>query len=116
MRLGIDLGGTKIAAIVLAEDQRTVWESRAATPRGDYAATIDAIAGLVHGLDFSCRSREAARLRDRASTKGCECCGAEEFASGRVSALRFEQYGRDFAVRLDAVQGAVALQGVRGAV
>ena len=47
MRLGIDLGGTKIAAIVLAEDQRTVWESRSATPRGDYAATIDAIAGLV---------------------------------------------------------------------
>jgi fructokinase len=47
MRLGIDLGGTKIAAIVLAEDQRVVWESRSATPRGDYAATIDAIAGLV---------------------------------------------------------------------
>jgi len=47
MRLGIDLGGTKIAAIVLAGDGRVVWETRTATPRGDYAATIDAIAALV---------------------------------------------------------------------
>jgi fructokinase len=47
MRLGIDLGGTKIAAVVLAADGRTVWEQRVATPRGDYDATIRAIAGLV---------------------------------------------------------------------
>ena len=47
MRLGIDLGGTKIAAIVLAEDGRVVWETRTPTPRGDYRATVDAIATLV---------------------------------------------------------------------
>ena len=47
MRLGIDLGGTKIAAVVLAGDGRVVWEARIATPRDDYDATIDAIAGLV---------------------------------------------------------------------
>jgi fructokinase len=46
-RLGIDLGGTKIAAVVLAGDGRVVWESRTATPRDDYDATVEAIAGLV---------------------------------------------------------------------
>ncbi len=48
MRLGIDLGGTKIAAVVLADDGRAVWDARVATPRDDYDGTIEAIAGLVH--------------------------------------------------------------------
>lgn len=47
LRLGIDLGGTKIAAVVLAGDGRVMWESRVPTPRDDYDRTIDAIAGLV---------------------------------------------------------------------
>ncbi len=47
MRLGIDLGGTKIAAVVLDDDGRAVWEARRPTPRGDYKATVEAIAGLV---------------------------------------------------------------------
>ena len=47
MRLGIDLGGTKIAAIVLGDDDAVIWESRVATPRDDYDGTIDAIAALV---------------------------------------------------------------------
>jgi len=47
MRLGIDLGGTKIAAAVLAGDGQTRWEARIATPRGDYDGTIAAIADLV---------------------------------------------------------------------
>ncbi len=47
LRLGIDLGGTKIAAIVLAPDGRVVWEQRVATPRHDYDATIARIAAVV---------------------------------------------------------------------
>jgi fructokinase len=46
-RLGIDLGGTKIAAIVLAPDGRVVWEQRVATPRHDYDATIARLAAVV---------------------------------------------------------------------
>lgn len=46
-RLGIDLGGTKIAGIVLAADGTVRWESRVPTPRDDYAATLEAIASLV---------------------------------------------------------------------
>jgi fructokinase len=47
MRLGIDLGGTKIATIVLAGDDTIAWEQRIATPRGDYAATLGAIAACI---------------------------------------------------------------------
>src|SRR5262245_31931585 len=47
MRLGIDLGGTKTAAIVLGDDGRTAWEARRPTPRDDYEGTIETIAGLV---------------------------------------------------------------------
>jgi fructokinase len=47
LRLGIDLGGTKIEAVVLDDDGAVRWRRRIASPRGDYAATLDAIAGLV---------------------------------------------------------------------
>lgn len=47
MRIGIDVGGTKIAAVLLDADGRVVWESRIATPRDDYDDTIAAIVRLV---------------------------------------------------------------------
>src|SRR5438105_3421635 len=46
MRIGIDLGGTKIEAIAL-DGQREVFRKRIASPRGDYAATIAAVVSLV---------------------------------------------------------------------
>ncbi|MDO9115025.1 MAG: ROK family protein [Polaromonas sp.] len=45
--LGIDLGGTKIEAALLADDGRTLWKQRAATPAGDYDATLRTVAALV---------------------------------------------------------------------
>jgi fructokinase len=47
LRLGIDLGGTKIEAAALADDGRVVWRERVATPAGDYAATLDAVAARI---------------------------------------------------------------------
>jgi fructokinase len=47
MRLGIDLGGTKIAAVVLDEGGEVVWQRRLPAPRDDYRATIEALAGVV---------------------------------------------------------------------
>jgi fructokinase len=46
-RIGIDLGGTKIEAISLDTNGREVFRKRVPTPRGDYAATIEAVRGLV---------------------------------------------------------------------
>ena len=45
-RIGIDLGGTKIEAIVL-EGGREVFRKRIASPRGSYPATLAAVASLV---------------------------------------------------------------------
>ncbi|HXT68343.1 MAG TPA: ROK family protein [Vicinamibacterales bacterium] len=75
MRLGIDLGGTKTAAIVLADDGRTVWESRRPTPRDDYSGTIEAIAELV---------AEGERAGGTACTVGIGMPGAISPATGRV--------------------------------
>jgi fructokinase len=50
-RLGIDLGGTKIAGIVLDRDGNTLAEARVAAPRGDYQATVEAVATLALQLE-----------------------------------------------------------------
>jgi fructokinase len=51
MRIGIDLGGTKIEGVVLDVEGHERGRERLATPRGDYDATIAAIAGLVRTLE-----------------------------------------------------------------
>ena len=45
--LGIDLGGTKIEARLLAPDGVERWRRRIATPQGDYAGVVRAVAALV---------------------------------------------------------------------
>src|SRR4051812_46943494 len=57
MRIGIDLGGTKIEAIVLDGTGGITFRERRATPRGDYEGTIDAIAALVEAAERSVKSR-----------------------------------------------------------
>jgi len=49
--LGIDLGGTKIEIAALDAAGAELIRRRIATPRGDYRATIDAVAGLVHDAE-----------------------------------------------------------------
>ncbi|HEU5257363.1 MAG TPA: ROK family protein [Vicinamibacterales bacterium] len=50
LRIGIDLGGTKIEGIVL-DGSREAARLRVDTPRGDYGATLGAIAGIVDALE-----------------------------------------------------------------
>lgn len=47
VRLGIDLGGTKIEIAALDGTGALLLRQRVPTPQGDYAATLQAIAGLV---------------------------------------------------------------------
>jgi fructokinase len=51
MRIGVDLGGTKIEIIALDGAGETMVRRRIATPAGDYEATLHAIAGLVGGVE-----------------------------------------------------------------
>jgi fructokinase len=53
MRIGIDLGGTKIEAICLAADGQEIARQRMASPQGDYQATIQAIVDLVGQIEQS---------------------------------------------------------------
>jgi len=50
MRIGIDLGGTKIEAIALSPAGQEITRLRVTTPR-DYAASLDAIVALVGELE-----------------------------------------------------------------
>ncbi len=47
MRIGIDLGGTKIEVIALDSDGGELFRKRVPTPRHDYQQTLEAIKGLV---------------------------------------------------------------------
>jgi predicted NBD/HSP70 family sugar kinase len=51
MRIGVDLGGTKIEGIAIADDGSERVRRRIPSPRGDYAATLAAVAGLVRGIE-----------------------------------------------------------------
>jgi fructokinase len=51
MRIGVDVGGTKIEAIALDSKGVELGRIRVATPKGDYAATITAVATLVRDLE-----------------------------------------------------------------
>ena len=51
MQIGIDVGGTKIEALALDATGHELQRIRVPTPKGDYAATIAAIMGLVRELE-----------------------------------------------------------------
>src|SRR6185436_13232665 len=60
MRIGVDLGGTKIEAVALDRDGQERGRRRVPTPRGRYGATLAAITTLVEGLERE--SGEPARV------------------------------------------------------
>jgi fructokinase len=51
MRIGLDLGGTKIEAVALDEEGVQLDRRRVATPREDYDGTLRAMVGLVRDLE-----------------------------------------------------------------
>ena len=75
LRIGIDLGGTKIEIVGLAADGRELLRRRIATPQGDYRATLTAIAGLV---------AEAEAELGQTGSVGIGIPGAESLRSGLI--------------------------------
>jgi len=51
VRIGVDLGGTKIEFIALERDGRELHRHRIATPRHDYDGTVRAIAEAVREIE-----------------------------------------------------------------
>ena len=57
IRIGIDLGGTKIEGIALSEAGDELFRHRIATPQGDYEATLQSIAGLINKIETTVSDR-----------------------------------------------------------
>jgi fructokinase len=51
VRIGVDLGGTKIEVVAFAADGRELWRRRAPTPKSDYDGIVSVIAGLVQDAE-----------------------------------------------------------------
>jgi len=75
MRIGVDLGGTKIEGLALSAEGAVTARLRVPTPRDDYAATLEAVARLVLELE-----RDAGGT----GTVGVGMPGAISPATGRV--------------------------------
>jgi len=75
VRIGIDLGGTKIECIAFDEGGQEVTRTRVVTPQGDYAQTIAAIAQLV---------ADAERTAGAIGTVGVATPGALSRVTGRL--------------------------------
>ena len=50
LRIGIDLGGTKIEAVALDDAGKEVFRKRVPTPKGDYAGTLQQIKALIEEI------------------------------------------------------------------
>ncbi|MFK8027201.1 MAG: ROK family protein [Gammaproteobacteria bacterium] len=57
MRIGIDLGGTKIELLALNNHGEEVLRERINTPQGDYQATIDRITNLVESTETKLKTK-----------------------------------------------------------
>lgn len=57
IKIGIDLGGTKIEVIAISEQGETLFRQRTQTPQGDYHATLNSIAMLVNTAEQTCKKR-----------------------------------------------------------
>ena len=51
LRIGVDVGGTKIEGVALLPNGTECDRTRVATPQGDYDATVHAITDLVHAIE-----------------------------------------------------------------
>lgn len=75
LRMGVDLGGTKIEALVLDGAGTELARERVSTPSGDYTATLQSLAGLIGRLE--------ARIGSQCHV-GIGMPGAFSGATGRV--------------------------------
>jgi fructokinase len=75
LRIGIDLGGTKIELLALDADGREVYRKRVPTPQGDYSATVEAVISLVGNAEKELKAK---------ATLGIGIPGALSRATGLV--------------------------------
>lgn len=75
MRMGVDLGGTKIEIVALAADGRELLRRRRPTPSGDYGQIVTAIVELVGSVE---------KQTGLTGTVGVAIPGAVSLATGHI--------------------------------
>jgi fructokinase len=75
VRIGIDLGGTKIELAALDGEGQETYRKRVPTPQGDYEETVRVVAGLV--LEFE-------SLKKTSATVGIGIPGAQSRVTGLI--------------------------------
>lgn len=85
MRLGIDLGGTKIEVIALRGNGHEIYRKRVDTPQGDYQKTLQAIVDLVtHSKQQLLKQRQINASELKHCTLGIGIPGAISAKTGRI--------------------------------
>jgi len=118
LRIGVDLGGTKIEALALEPSGREVFRKRVSTPRGDYEATIGAVTALVREIGAGpvgvgipgTLSRVSGRVKNANSTWLIGQSLKEDLERALERPVRVENDANCFALS-EAVDGAA--QGAR---
>ncbi len=113
LRIGVDLGGTKIEALALARDGSEIFRKRVLTPRGDYEATLAAVAGLVRdagpgtvGVGIpGALSRATGFVKNANSTWLIGRPLKEDLERALARPVRIENYANCFALS-EAIDGA----------
>ncbi|MEO6032103.1 MAG: ROK family protein [Burkholderiaceae bacterium] len=136
--IGVDLGGTKIEAIVLDTQGASLWRERVATPAGDYGGTLTAIAQLVRraeterGLRLApvgvgtpgsltraglIRNANSTCLNGRALGRDLECVlGRAVRIANDANCLALSEAGDGAAAGADVVFAAILGTGVGGGI
>jgi fructokinase len=101
MRIGIDLGGTKIEGLALDAGGRELARQRVDTPRRDYAGTLEAIAGLVARLEAACGDADTPPARVGLGIPGTLSPATGLVKNANSTWLIGKPLDRDLAARLD---------------
>jgi fructokinase len=96
MRIGIDLGGTKIEGIALGDDGAELARLRVPTPKDDYAGIVGALVGLVTTLE----SRTGARGSVGIGMPGCLSPATGLVKGANTVVLNGKPLDRDLAAAL----------------
>ena len=97
LRIGVDLGGTKIELLALDPQGHERYRKRVPTPRGDYGATVKTVTALVGECEEALATQ---------GTVGIGIPGALSLATGRIkNANSTCLIGRPFKQDLEAALG-----------
>ncbi|MEO5328321.1 MAG: ROK family protein [Magnetococcus sp. THC-1_WYH] len=84
MRIGLDLGGTKIEVAVLGDDGAFHYRHRVETPQGQYRKTLEAVVSLIHQAQQHIQAIRPESAQVGQAPVGIGLPGAISQHSGRV--------------------------------